>query len=59
MSFLKVDALFESLLYTVKPPTFLDVGISQAYLPWENRHDVLLNSPQATANQFEALICHR
>lgn len=56
MSFLKVDALFESLLYTVKPPTFLDVGISQAYLPWENRHDVLLNSPQATANQFEALI---
>ena len=56
MSFIKVDASFESLLYTVKPPSFLDVGISQAYLPWENRHDVLLNSPQATANQFEALI---
>lgn len=56
MSFVKVDASFDSLLYTVKPPTFLDVGISQAYLPWENRHDVLLNSPQATANQFEALI---
>ncbi len=56
MSFLKVDASFESLLYTVKPPSFLDVGVSQAYLPWENRHDVLLNSPQATANQFEALI---
>lgn len=56
MSFVTVDASFESLLYTVKPPSFLDVGISQAYLPWENRHDVLLNSPQATANQFEALI---
>ncbi|MBD1903720.1 type I-U CRISPR-associated RAMP protein Csb1/Cas7u [Trichocoleus sp. DQ-A3] len=56
MSFIKVDASFESLLYTVKPPSFLDVGISQAYLPWGNRHDVLLNSPQATANQFEALI---
>ena len=56
MSFIKVDASFESLLYTVKPPSFLDVGISQAYLPWENRHDVLLNSPQATANQFESLI---
>jgi CRISPR-associated protein Csb1 len=56
MSFLKVDASFHSLLYTVKPPTFLDVGISQAYLPWENRHDVLLNSPQATANHLEAVI---
>ena len=56
MSFIKVDASFESLLHTVKPPSFLDVGISQAYLPWANRHDVLLNSPQATANQFEAVI---
>jgi CRISPR-associated protein Csb1 len=32
------------------------VGVSQAYLPWEKRLDVLLNTPQATANQLEALI---
>lgn len=47
---------FESALPTVKPPTFLDVGISQAYLPWAQRTDVLLHTPQATANLFEASI---
>jgi hypothetical protein len=25
---------FDSALPTVKPPTFLDVGVSQAYLPY-------------------------
>jgi CRISPR-associated protein Csb1 len=44
---------FESALPTVKPPTFLDVGVSQAYLPWEQRLDVLLHTPQATANLIE------
>ena len=47
---------FESALPTVKPPTFLDVGVSQAYLPWEQRHDVLLHTPQATANLIEASV---
>ncbi|NER84448.1 MAG: type I-U CRISPR-associated protein Cas7 [Leptolyngbya sp. SIO1D8] len=47
---------FESALPTVKPPTFLDVGVSQAYLPWERRLDVLLHTPQATANLIEASI---
>lgn len=51
---LKAIALeFESALPTVKPPTFLDVGVSQAYLPWEQRLDVLLHTPQATANLIE------
>jgi CRISPR-associated protein Csb1 len=44
---------FDSALPTVKPPTFLDVGVSQAYLPWEQRLDVLLHTPQATANLIE------
>jgi CRISPR-associated protein Csb1 len=44
---------FESALPTVKPPSFLDVGVSQAYLPWEQRLDVLLHTPQATANLIE------
>lgn len=47
---------FESALPTVKPPQFLDVGVSQAYLPWEERLDVLLHTPQATANLIEASI---
>ncbi|MGB3138900.1 MAG: type I-U CRISPR-associated protein Cas7 [Nodosilinea sp.] len=47
---------FESALPTVKPPSFLDVGVSQAYLPWEQRLDVLLHTPQATANLMEASI---
>lgn len=47
---------FESALPTVKPPTFLDVGVSQAYLPWEQRLDVLLHTPQATANLIEESI---
>lgn len=47
---------FESALPTVKPPTFLDVGVSQAYLPWEQRYDVLLHTPQATANLIEASV---
>lgn len=47
---------FESALPTVKPPTFLDVGVSQAYLPWEQRLDVLLHTPQATANLIEASV---
>lgn len=47
---------FDSALPTVKPPTFLDVGVSQAYLPWEQRLDVLLHTPQATANLIEASI---
>jgi CRISPR-associated protein Csb1 len=47
---------FESALPTVKPPTFLDVGVSQAYLPWEQRYDVLLHTPQATANLIESTI---
>jgi len=47
---------FESALPTVKPPTFLDVGVSQAYLPWESRLDVLLHTPQATANLIEESI---
>lgn len=44
---------FDSALPTVKPPTFLDVGVSQAYLPWAQRQDVLLHTPQATANLIE------
>jgi CRISPR-associated protein Csb1 len=48
-----ITADFESALPTVKPPTFLDVGVSQAYLPWEQRLDVLLHTPQATANLIE------
>lgn len=51
-----VTATLENLLVTVKPPTFLDVGVSQAYLPWKQRLDVLLNTPQATANQLESSI---
>ncbi|MBD1864247.1 MULTISPECIES: type I-U CRISPR-associated RAMP protein Csb1/Cas7u [Trichocoleus] len=47
---------FDSALPTVKPPTFLDVGVSQAYLPWEQRLDVLLHTPQATANLIEESI---
>jgi CRISPR-associated protein Csb1 len=47
---------FESALPTVKPPTFLDVGVSQAYLPWEQRLDVLLHTPQATANLIEDMV---
>jgi len=47
---------FESALPTVKPPTFLDVGVSQAYLPWEQRYDVLLHTPQATANLIESSV---
>lgn len=47
---------FESALPTVKPPTFLDLGISQAYLPWEQRLDVLLHTPQAVANSIEACV---
>lgn len=47
---------FESALPTVKPPTFLDVGVSQAYLPWEQRLDVLLHTPQATANLIEDIV---
>lgn len=47
---------FESALPTVKPPTFLDIGVSQAYLPWEQRTDVLLHTPQATANLIEESI---
>lgn len=47
---------FESALPTVKPPTFLDVGVSQAFLPWEQRLDVLLHTPQATANLIEASV---
>ena len=44
---------FDSALPTVKPPVFLDVGVSQAYLPWAQRLDVLLHTPQATANLVE------
>jgi CRISPR-associated protein Csb1 len=32
------------------------VGVSQAYLPWEQRLDVLLHTPQATANLIEESI---
>ncbi len=48
-----ITAEFESALPTVKPPSFLDVGVSQAFLPWEQRLDVLLNTAQATANLIE------
>lgn len=44
---------FDSALPTVKPPVFLNVGVSQAYLPWAQRLDVLLHTPQATANLIE------
>ncbi|MDR9402924.1 MAG: type I-U CRISPR-associated RAMP protein Csb1/Cas7u [Halothece sp. Uz-M2-17] len=56
MTLINITAHLENLLVTAKPPMFLDVGVSQAYLPWEQRLDVLLNTPQATANQLEALI---
>jgi len=56
MTLINITAHLENLLVTAKPPMFLDVGISQAYLPWEQRLDVLLNTPQATANQLEAII---
>lgn len=56
MTLINITAKLNNLLVTAKPPTFLDVGVSQAYLPWDKRLDVLLNTPQATANQLEALI---
>ncbi len=56
MTLINLTAQLENLLVTTKPPQFLDVGVSEAYLPWKNRLDVLLNTPQATANQLEALI---
>ena len=56
MPLIALTAELDNLLVTAKPPIFMDVGVSQAYLPWHNRHDVLLNTPQATANQLEALI---
>jgi len=41
---------FESALPTVKPPTFLDVGVS-GLPPWEQRF--VFHTPQATANLIE------
>ena len=53
---LALETEFQSLLPTAKPPTFLEVGISQAYKPWASRLDVMLATPQAIANQVEAMI---
>ncbi len=47
----------ESVLPSVKPPSFANIGISSAFLPWgEGRTDVLLNTAQATANKLEEVL---